>query len=142
MNLNTVAPFEYIVAMVDAIPNLTKVYRGVPASIDMGSVAYVALLGQAVPERAQGVLRRRARYMVTFAYKVAGAEDVAEARLAGHADALIVAYYADRTLGGTCDSSEIDLSIPDAPDYRALAGQEYRMFPIVITAIQDHTIGT
>lgn len=137
MPINSKTTLNYLMTMTDAIPNVTKVYKGVPESISAGVVAYIALLGQSVPERVQGVIRRRARYMITFAYRVSGAEEIAEDKLAENVDDLISAFFADRTLGGTCNNSEIDLSIPDAPDYRALAGQEYRMFPVVITGIQD-----
>ncbi len=142
MTLDTQASFTYIAEMVDGIPGIVKTYNGVPDSIEAGAVAYVALLGQNVPMKVQGVIRRAARIMVTLAYRVIGAEANAEAKLAANIDEIILAYFADRTLGGTCQNSEIDLSIPDAPDYRALAGQEYRMYPIVITAFQDHTVGT
>ena len=141
MPLNTQVPLDRLITVLQALAGMQQVYRGVPESIGSRVSAYVALAGQRLVDKTGGLVQREARYFVGFAYRVGGAEANAENTLAALVDAFITAMLAERrsNLGGTVDSVSLDLSLSDAPEYQPVAGQEFRVFPVLVLTTQQHT---
>lgn len=136
MAFDTLGPLEALIELLGDLDGVRKVYRGVPESVDNRLCAYVALAGQRVGRPTLRVMERKANYFVGLVYRVQGAEATAETTLAETLDALVLALDADRTLGGTAVNIELDLSLADRPEYRDLAGQEYRNYPVMVTVTQ------
>jgi hypothetical protein len=88
------------------------------------------------------LLRQPLRFHITLGYALDGDSTGAEEAMCLLKDALRRALYAAmRTkLGGVVDSLEApDFTPADNPDYRVRAGDEYREYPIVVTAWQQET---
>lgn len=137
MGFDATAPLDYLAALVAGLPGVQGVVTGVPESITPRVSAYVTLGGATVLVKNTGAVSLRTqRYVVTLCYRVAGAEDTAERTLAGVFDALLGALDDDKTLGGAVHSSQADASLADAPAYAVVAGQEYRLLPIVVSTTQ------
>jgi hypothetical protein len=128
--------------MVDTLAGVQRTYEGVPESLSHAQAAYVALGGQDLTEKTTGQFQRQARYLVVFTSRVKGNEQSAERWIAGVIDTLIAVWKADRTLGGTCTSSRLDLTPADTPLYAAFAGQEHRLWPLMVIADQRDTFPT
>jgi hypothetical protein len=129
MALDTGAALAALVALVGALPGLSAgaVVVGIPKALDKRLSAFVALGGgEPFDKTTGGQIERRPRFLVTFGYRVGGDPGPAEAALADAVDALVAAIYADRTLGGACDSARI-VGVPDDIVYRALVAQEFRL---------------
>jgi hypothetical protein len=137
VSFNAKAPLAALVTLVTGLAGVQSVAKGVPESLGHQVCAYVTLGGQRPFDKASGLRERELRYRVTFAYRVAGSEGAAEDKLADVVDALEVALYADRTLGGTVRSLEADFSAADDPRYTMVSGQEYREYPVVVTVKQQ-----
>lgn len=141
MAFDTPGALATIAAWVDALSGIQAVYVGVPESVGSQVVAYVTVGGQDAPLRATGgFLRQRIRFVVTFAYHVAGAEATAEQTIAALIDALKRSVWDDPTLGGAVLSAEVDLAIADQPEYMDWAEQEFRRYPLVVSVEQAETI--
>lgn len=138
MAFNLAGPLNRIVAILTGLSGMQTVYTGVPESIGTRVSAYVTLGGMRVADKATQLLQREQRYFVAFAYRVSGAEATAEADLMTMVDAFIAAIYADRTLNGTAKGVTIDAGLADQPEYRVLAGQEFRVYPIVVGCTQQN----
>jgi hypothetical protein len=145
--LNTAAPLARLVAVLEALPGLQTVYVGVPESIGPQVAAYVALAGQSLSNETNDLAQREARYFVAFAYAVAGAEATAETTIAGLVDAFQAALLAERDSGmnggggPVVDSLGWDFSLGDRPDYQPIAGQEFRVWPCLVTVTQHASYG-
>jgi len=141
MALNTSSALEAIVDLLEGISGLNAVQKGAPESYSKSVTAHVTVGGQRVVDKAGGLIQREARYFIAFAYRVQGAEATAETALAGIIDSFITAFYADRTLGGTVNANTLlDMSGADEPDYRPVAGQEVRIFPVVVVTTQQANV--
>jgi len=139
--LDSLAPLNRLVAVLEALPGMQAVYVGVPESPGSQVVAYIALAGQRTVVQPVGVLRRDANYFIGFAYAVEGAEASAETTLAAWVDALAVALTVEKRtdLAGTCDAMDWDFSLGDSPTYQPIAGREFRVFPVLVTVTQSTT---
>jgi hypothetical protein len=141
MPWNTPGVLTAVQAILTGIPGLNQVYKGVPESIGRRVVAVVAIGGQRIEYDAMRVLERQVGVYVEFAYRVAETDtDVAEDTLAGFLDAFLTAFYADQTLAGTCEWSDLDFSLANDPNYRPTAGQEFRVFPFAVWARQTNAV--
>lgn len=128
------APLAALVALAEAVPGVQRVWVGVPESIPNRVVAYVSAGGfETRVKNVGGISTVVLRYRVTFAYRVMGAEDDAETTMLGAALAYAAALEDDRTLGGTCNAADLDASVADAPPYVLVAGDEYRLYPTVVS---------
>jgi hypothetical protein len=147
MALDTAAPLARLVAVLQGLSGLQTVYVGVPESIGPQIAAYVALAGQSMPNETIDIAQREARYFCAFAYAVAGAEATAETTIAGLIDAFQVALLAERDSGMNSGSGPIvdslgwDFSLGDRPDYQPIAGQEFRVWPCLVTVTQHASYG-
>ena len=147
MPFNATAVLDKLADLAAATTGVDTVYLGAPLATEGQLVVGVSLGGASLLEpRRMGVVRRRQRFRVLFAYRVgdpavagdAGRVAAAERGLAGVVDDFLGRLYADLTLGGACYSAvEVDLSQADAPEYRTDAGQEDRVYPIVVGATQE-----
>lgn len=140
MTFNATAVLDALAAVATATTGVGAVFVGVPEAPQDRLVATISLGGATLlePRRVGGTVRRRLRYRVELAYRVAGDEAAAERGCAAALDDFLNRLYADLTLGGAALSAvEIDLSGADAPEYRTVAGLETRVYPIVVGATQE-----
>lgn len=141
MSFNTLAPLTEIRTLLTAA-GVQQVHTGVPESLGFRVSAYVALAGQRIVDKAGRLLQRETHYFVGIGYRVKGAEATAEQDLAALLDAFITQFYAARATGlnGTAENCALDLSLADNPSYQVLAGQEIRVYPLIVTATQQQTV--
>ena len=119
-----------------------------PESLSNRVSAYVALGAQPLGMKADHCLQRDAAYLVVFGYRVHNAEATAEDTLADAVDAFVTQFYSDRQTGQglfasattEVESGELDLTLAGGPEYQISAGQEFRTFPIMVTATQRQNI--
>jgi len=135
------AAFTALVALVQSLPGMQgTVYEGVPAAFATRIGAYVVTLGMAVTDKTTGnLLQLTQEFEIGFGYRVSGTPSGAEREVLGFKDALMRAFYRDRTLGGVVASGEF-LPGLNAPDYRQWAGAEVRLYPLPIRVIQRETV--
>lgn len=118
---------------------------GAPESFDNRVGAYVALMGPILFHQNVTDLRRTQPYWCCLGYKVKGAEETAERTLADAADAFQVAFYAAKVAGTglfekavtQVEKGDLDFSPSNYPEYRPVAGVEYRLFPFLINVTQQ-----
>lgn len=138
MTFNTPAALNAIVNLVSGLPSLQGLaLKGAPANLDYKVTAFVACGGQAPKDKAAGLRQRAMNFWVMFAYRTGGDVATAENTIAALLDEFETALYADRTLGGVVESVEADFSSADSPDYRTVAGHEYREYPVIVTVKQS-----
>lgn len=126
-------PLARLVALAAAVPGVQRVWTGMPESPVNRVVAFVWGAGMETRVKiAGGVSRADVRYRVTFGYRTMKAEADAETTMLGAALAFAAALEDDRTLGGTCSSARLEPA-GEAPAYADLAGDEYRIYPAVVT---------
>jgi hypothetical protein len=133
---NAKAMLQYVATLVGTLPGLQQVYIGVPESIESKVSAYVTI-GDLTPRPfATQVAQRDPDVMVTFAYRVVGAEQTAELLICDLVDALTAAIYADRSLGGTSQNATLSMVANREPRYMAVAGAEFRSYVAVVSGLQ------
>ena len=139
MAFNSKAVADQLVTLLGGVTGVNLARKGVPESQSVFLEADVTLGGHTIGRKAQGLTYRDQRYLVTFSYRLAGAESTAEDALMVAVDDFLEALNADLTLAGTCQGVEIDASSADSPDYQPRAGREFREYPLVIIARQYGT---
>ncbi len=139
MTFDSAAVLTQLKTVVSGLAGLQAVYVGVPQSLGERVSAYITLGGQRPSDKAGGLRQRPMNYRIVFAYRVGGDVESAELAVAALVDALEAALYADRSLGGTVESLEADFSAADEPRYVAVAGMEFREYPVVVTVKQSRT---
>jgi len=135
---DAVAPLRYLEALCAAIPGVQYAQIGAPLARPWAVMVAVTMGGFAVAPRVVGALAERVqRYYVAVWYRVLGAEADAEQQLGAVVNRIVEALYDDMTLGETCRSiREIDGTAADLADYAQQAGQEYRVYPLVVHVAQ------
>lgn len=142
MSLDTLAPLNRILTVVRALPGMQRVIAGVPKNLEMKVSAYVTTGSHTVIDKANNLIQRRARYLITLAYAVDSDPTQSELALAGMIDSLILTLLAERdSPTSPLKSSEIDLTLSDTAEYQQYVGQEYRRFPIAVTVVQQDLYG-
>lgn len=137
------APLDYIVGLLDSISEIQTVHVGVPLSLTSQVSAYVTMGGHTLKVRLTGGQAQRVIvYRAVIGYAVEGAEDTAEDTLCAAVDAFENLILADLTMGHTLESVEFDASEADTPRYVAVAGSDYREWPIRIAGIQRTNYNT
>lgn len=115
---------------------------GTPENLARRAAGYVTL-GPAQPGdvAAGGLIERRVECHLVLGYRVKGAEATAELDIAAAVDAFTVAFYAsDRSLGGAGESAELDFGLVGSAEYEQIAGQEFRLYPIVVRVKQRQSM--
>jgi hypothetical protein len=144
MSLNLGAPLDALVSMVAGISGVQAVYRGAPESMSNRVSAYVALGGHSIESDEFRELERQQRYLVVFGYRVQNAEATAEDTIADAVDAFEMAFFSARAAGTglfatattQVEDGALDVAGADSPEYAAYAGQEFRLYPLVVTVVQ------
>lgn len=143
MAFNTRGVLTEVATLVSGLTGMQTVYTGVPESLATRVSAYVTVGPQPEEDKhGAGALSKSGRIRVVFGYRVAGAEATAEQDLADMIDRFQVAYYAARrtNLTNTVDSlGNLDHTAASEPEYQAIAGQEFRRYPIDIVFRQTMT---
>lgn len=137
---DSVGPLNRLKTILAGIAGVGQTTKGIPESVGARVSASVSVGGQRLEFDAFKILERMTGYFVEFAYRVQGNEGAAEDQLAAFLDAFLAALYADQTLGGTCEGIETDFSLTSDPNYRPTAGQEFRVFPLVVWARQTNAV--
>lgn len=120
------ATLNQLVTLVNALPGMQEVSKGVPEGFNKDVVAMVAMGPRVLVDKNGGTLQRQMSFLIAFGARVASNEAAAEEMLADLEDALIVAWKADRKLAGTVEDSFPEDRSGD-PEYRTVLGQEYRV---------------
>lgn len=147
MSLDSGAVLDALVTMLGSVSGVQRVYRGAPMSLTNTLCAWVALGGHTIASEEFEVedtqLEREARFYVAFGYRVSGDESTAEDALADAVDDFELTFYQDRLAGSGVFASGtgvrdggLSATLADAPEYWALAGQENRIYPMLIAVTQ------
>lgn len=139
MAYNTVAAANKIVTILSGLSGVGAAALGMPASLDVRLGAYVTMGSQRPVRKVTGIMQRETRLFVKFLYRLDKAESTAESSLMTAVDAFLAALQSDLTLDGTVNNLEIDTALADEPDYQAVAGKEFREYPILVTVTQYGT---
>ena len=138
MAFDSTSPLLALQSLCMALPGVQSVYVGVPKNFGTAVGVYITVGAQLIEDKANQLLQRRSRYLLTFGYATGGNVQAAELALAASADALILALYPLRDQSGhPLRNCELDLSLNDTAEYQTYTGQEYRRFPVVVTVIQQ-----
>ena len=115
---------------------------GTPEGLSRAAAGYVTLgPAQPIDRAAGGLIERTVDCHIVFGYRVKGAEDTAELSIADAVDAFTLAFYAsDRKLDGTGESAELDFGLVGSAEYEQIAGQEFRLYPIVVRVKQRQSM--
>lgn len=137
MTLNAVQALQNVEALAEGATGFTLVI-GTPESLGRQAAGYVTLgSAQTRDVLAGGTVERMVDVHVVFGYRVRGAESSAETDIAAAVDAFTAAFYAsDRKLDGAGESAELDFGLVGSAEYQQIAGQEYRLYPIVVRVKQ------
>lgn len=115
---------------------------GTPENLGRAAAGYVTLgPAQPVDRAAGGLIERTVDCHIVFGYRVKGAEETAELAVADAVDEFTLAFYAsDRTLSGVGTSAELDFGLVGSAEYEQIAGQEFRLYPIVVKVKQRQSM--
>lgn len=136
MSYDSVAIANGLLAVLQGLPGLAAAQIGVPDDPGYRVSAYVTMGSIGKQPKASGVTQRESRFFVVFVYRVGRDEVAAELALMALVDAFMAALDADRTLGGVARAMEAESVAADEPIYQLRVGQEYREYPMTITARQ------
>lgn len=139
MTYNTLAAANRLVTILDGLSGVGEAALGMPPNLAVKLGAYVTMGSQRPNRKVAGVTQRETRLFVKFLYRLDKAESTAESTLMGVVDAFLVALQADLTLNGTVNSLDVDTALADEPEYQAVAGKEFREYPILVTVVQYGT---
>lgn len=138
------ATLAQLVTFIDGLTGVQSVTKGEPTSYTAAVSASISLGAAPMNDRqTTGNVRRDLEYWVTFGYRTSNNVALAEETLADILDELESKFLVERKtgrLGGTVDSMELDTSPASAAEYRPVAGQEYRLYPVIIRVVQQHTV--
>ena len=138
MSFDTTGPLDAIKAMCIALPGVQSVFVGVPKDFGAAVGVYITVGSQVIEDKANQLLQRRARYLLTFGYATGGNVEAAERAVAASVDIIATTLYGLRDQSGhPLRNTELDLSLSDSAEYALYTGSEYRRFPVVITVIQQ-----
>lgn len=141
---DTAPALNRIVEIVEGLPGVQRVYIGVPNTVQGAGACYITVGRQRIIDKANQLLQRELRFVLTFCYAVDGTlVEGAERAIAEAVDALIDAVWLETEDGASVlkDLMEIDLSLSDTAEYQVQVGQEYRRYPVGVTYLQQTLIG-
>lgn len=139
-SFDSVAMLQYVQALVAGLSGMQQSSIGAPES-QAARVSAYATLGDLTPRpKANQLAYRNPEVLVMLTYRVASAEQSAELLIGQLVDELTAAVYADRTLGGTVQSCEMDMSDNHRnPPYVEIGAEEVRGYVVRITGLQTAT---
>lgn len=141
MALDLVTPMSNLVTILGSVSGLQAVQKGAPESYTNRVMAHVSLGAGRTVDKAGGLIQHEQNYFIGFGYRVQGAEATAEDVLAAAVASFIAAFYAERkTSGSMFASAVLDLSMADEPQYQPVAGQEVRIYPVVVVTTQQANV--
>lgn len=142
MALDFAAAFAKVVALMESITGMQKVYQGVPDAFGRSITAFVAMSPIEPRDEANNLISVKVTFYIVMGYKTTLGETDAEAKLiAGVTDLVRKFYQARKTdFDGTVENAELDMSLAALPEYEVVAGQEYRRFPLLIKTEQSENI--
>lgn len=141
---DTAPALNRLVTLVTALPGVQKVYVGVPREVKGAGACYITVGRQRVDYKANQLLERELRFLLTFCYAVdADAVEGAERALGEAVDALIDAIWLETFDGASPIQSlmELDLTLSDTAEYQMNVGQEFRRYPVGVSFRQQTLIG-
>lgn len=138
MPFDTTGPLTALKALCVSLPGVQSVFVGVPKDFGSRVGVYITVGSQLIVDKANQLLQRRARFLLTFGYATGGNVEAAELALASSVDILVPTIYGLRDESGhPLRNNELDLSLSDTAEYALYTGSEYRRFPVVVTVIQQ-----
>lgn len=137
MDFDIISVYDELITLLNSLTNMQKVYEGVPEAFGRSITAYIAITGQDVSDHRTGLLQDEATFFIGLGYKVAGAEKDAERKLGAGLSDFIAKFYALRRTkcNGKAKDIRVNLNVANSPEYQIVAAQEYRVFPILVTAV-------
>lgn len=141
MTFNAQAALQAVKTLAEGATGFTLVV-GTPENLGRRAAGYVTLgSAQTRDVLAGGTIERMTDCHLVLGYRVKGAEETAELDVAAAVDAFTLAFYAsDRRLGGVGESSELDFGLVGSAEYQDIAGQEFRLYPIVVRVKQRQSM--
>lgn len=150
MPLDFNAAIDQIIVLLESLPGLadeaggvTHVHKGVPASLPTRLSVYVALADMLIREKVTQRQDVSAVFAVNFGYRVdansAGAVSLAETALISAVEDFleVMRLPANRTLGAVVTNAALTSLTASRPEYQIVAGQEFRVFGLLVTAGQS-----
>lgn len=134
------AGLDALVALLQSIPGMQSVRVGAPETLPTTVTCYVTLGGVRPFDKALQLLQRDTNYLITWGYRVAGAEANAERKLCEFVDqACEKLYTARKDDASPLKGVTVNATLADEPQYQAIAGQEVRRYPIIVTIHPQRT---
>lgn len=142
MAINLAAAYAKVVALVESVSGMQKVYQGVPDAFGPSITAFVAITSQELTDEATELLKVRCTFYIVLGYKTRTDQAAAEVILINGITDLIRKFFAARKtdFDGVVENSIIDMKLAGQPEYEVMAGQEYRRYPLVIHIEQSENI--
>lgn len=134
--LDPVAMLQCVNMMVQNLPTMQQSGIGVTEAIATKIAAWVTLGPCPTSPQATQTARFEPEVMVTLIYRVSGDQQSAELGVAALVKELILAVYADRTLGGTSQDAVMDTSLNRDPAYMNVSVAEMRRYIMIIRGLQ------
>ena len=141
---------DAIITLLKTLPGLADeaggvkhVHKGVPASLPTRLAVYVALADMLISEKVTQRQDVAGVFAVNFGYRVdansAGAVTSAETALISAVEDFLEAMRlpANRTLGGVVTNAALTSLTASRPEYQIVAGQEYRVYGLLVTSGQS-----
>lgn len=142
MAINLAAAFDKVVALMESITGMQKVFQGVPDAFGPSITGFVAITSQETMDAATQLLRVRCTFYIVMGYKTKTDQAAAERILIDGITDLIRKFYVARKsdFDGTVENASIDMTLAGQPEYEVMAGSEYRRYPILIHIEQSENI--
>jgi hypothetical protein len=145
MSFATYPVLQAAQAMLEASLNVQESNIGEPDVAEYRVFAYSMLGGQSMDDEAAGwptggQLVRESEVFVGLAYRVDGKKAEAERVICETVDDFTRRFYADRTLGDTCENGRLDMGLNARPIYGDIDGQMCRIYLIRVLFDQRDTI--
>jgi hypothetical protein len=133
MPFDIVTPMNRLAAILTSLDGMQSVKIGVPESLTTTVSSYVTFGGFRVVDIATQLLQLEARFLVTFGYRVQGAEALAEIKTGQFITTFLEAIFTERRdQNSALYQVGLDVNLADEPQYQPLAGSDVRRYPIIV----------
>lgn len=130
------AMLQYVNSMVQGLPSMQASGIGVTEAIAARVAAWVTLGPCETSPQATQTAKFEPEVMVTLMYRVSGDQQMAELGVGVLVKELIMAVYADRSLGGTSQNAVMDTRLNRDPAYMNVSVAEVRRYIVIIRGLQ------